>query len=552
MKCQSVLKTHTSSLLCIVLSAGLISCTPPKTPPPPKTATPAVAAPAADTVVGVDVTLTTEEFEKAQFIYFDRCSGCHGALRKGATGPNITPEKTLKKTLAKLEKILFEGTDGGMPGWGRDGFMTEDETKLMAKFVRIEAPQPPEFGMKEMKKSWKVHVPVADRPTSAPEGKNWQNYFGIVERDIGQITIVDGDTKEVLSKIPSGFATHILRTSASMRYMYAIGRDGKASMMDMWAEPPNLVAEVRTGLDARSIDTSKFKGFEDKYAVVGDYWPPHYVIMKGDTLEPLKVMGTRGYTYDTNEYHPEPRVASIVASHHAPEWVLNLKETGVVLLVDYSGMENGTVTETSINAERFLHDGGWDSTKRYFMVAANARDTISVIDTVERKLVKNIITGTKPHPGRGANWIDPEFGRVWATVHLGEGLVSMISTDPESDKAWTVVREWELGGNSLFIKTHPNSTNVYCDNTINKDKSNVLTIFDINNPTVAPKELTFKKKVVHMEFNKAGDEVWISLWDKEGEVVVLDDKTLQEKARITGLDMPTGKFNVYNTTKDVY
>jgi len=439
-----------------------------------------------------------------------------------------------------------------MPGWGKDGFMTRDEVKLMAKYVQNTPPEPPEWGMKAMKKSWKVHIPVSKRPTAPPKGKNWQNYFGVVLRDKGKVVIIDGDTKEKLSTIPSGFATHILRTSASARYMYAIGRDGKATMMDMWASPPNLVAEVRTGLDARSIDTSKFKGFEDKYAVVGDYWPPHYVILKGDNLEPLKIVGTRGYTYDTNEYHPEPRVASIVASHHAPEWVLNLKETGVVLLVDYSKLEDGTVTETKINAERFLHDGGWDSTKRYFLVAANARDTISVIDTVERKLVKNIKTGTKPHPGRGANWVDPEFGRVWATVHLGEGLVSIISTDPRKKYAWTVVREWELGGNSLFIKTHPKSHWVYADNTINPEKSNVLTIFDINKPEADPKEITFKKKVVHMEFNKDGNEVWISLWDADGEVVVLDDKTHEIKARIKGLHMPTGKFNVYNTTKDVY
>jgi nitrite reductase (NO-forming)/hydroxylamine reductase len=496
--------------------------------------------------------MTEQEFKQGQHTYFDRCSGCHGALRKGATGPNITPANTRKKTLANLEKILYEGTDAGMPGWGRDGFMTRAEIQLMAKYVQNEPPQPPEWGMKKMKESWKVHVPVAERPTSPPAGKNWENYFGVVERDKGQTVIIDGDTKEVLSVIPSGFATHILRTSASGRYMYGIGRDGKATMMDMWATPPNLVAEVKTGIDARSIDTSKFKGFEDKYAVVGNYWPPHYVIMEGDTLEPLKVVGTRGYTYDTNEYHPEPRVASIVASHHAPEWVLNLKETGIVLLVDYSRMADGTVTETMINAERFLHDGGWDSTKRYFLVAANARDTISVIDTVERKLVKNIRTGIKPHPGRGANWIDPEYGNVWATVHLGEGLVSIISTDPSKEYAWTVVREWELDGNSLFIKTHPNSTRVYCDNTINKNKSNVLTVFDINKPDAKPVEITFKKKVVHMEFNKAGDEVWISLWDNAGEVVILDDKTLEEKTRITGLNSPTGKFNVYNTTKDIY
>ena len=335
--------------------------------------------------------------------------------------------------------------------------------------------------------------------------------------------------------------------------MYAIGRDGKATMIDIWAEPPNIVAEIKIGIDARSIDTSKFKGFDDKYVIAGGYWPPHYVIMKADTLEPIQVVSTIGYTYDTGELHPEPRVAAIVASHVNPEWLLNIKETGHVLLVDYSNLEQGgTVTETRIEAERFLHDGGWDSTKRYFLAAANARDTISVIDTVERKLVANIVTGTKPHPGRGANWVDPEFGPVWATVHLGEGLVSIISTDPKSPKAWTVVREWELAGNSLFIKTHPNSRRVWCDNTINKDKATTLTIFDIDNPTAPPKEMVFKKPVVQAEYNKAGDEVWVSLWDKEGELVIIDDKTMKIKKRITGLVAPTGKFNVYNTMHDIY
>ena len=55
----------------------------------------------------------------------------------------------------------------------------------------------------------------------------------------------------------------------------------------------------RVGLEARSVDTSKFKGYEDKYAIAGAYWPPQYVIMKGDTLEPLKIVATRGMTVDT-------------------------------------------------------------------------------------------------------------------------------------------------------------------------------------------------------------------------------------------------------------
>ncbi|MDH3974968.1 MAG: nitrite reductase [Deltaproteobacteria bacterium] len=501
--------------------------------------------------------LSKDEFAKAQDLYFDRCSGCHGALRQGATGPNITPEKTLKKSLAKLEDVLYNGTEGGMPGWGKDGFMTKAETKLMAKYIQLDPPAPPEWDMKKIKASWKVHIPVSKRPKS-PQIKGWKNFFGVIQRDAGKVSIIDGDKKKILATLPSGFAVHILRTSASGRYMYSIGRDGKATMIDMWSNPPTLVAEIKTGIDARSIDTSKYNGkkgnFNDKYAVVGNYWPPHYVIMKGDTLEPLKVVRTSSYTYDTNEYKEETRVASIVASHHEPEWVLTLKEAGIVVLVDYSKVDVGTVVETKINAERFLHDGGWDSTKRYFLVAANMRDTVSVIDTVERKLAANVEVGTKPHPGRGANWIDPEFGPVWATVHLGEGLVSIIGTDPKGHpkQAWEVVREWKLGGNSLFIKTHPKSKNVYCDNTINKNKSNVITVFNKNNPTADPKELVFEKKVVHLEYNQAGDEMWVSLWDKDGALIVIDDKTLKEKTRITGLVAPTGKFNVYNTMKDIY
>ncbi len=495
--------------------------------------------------------LTEKQMKEAAYIYFDRCSGCHGALRQGATGPNITPAKTRKKSLAKLEKILWEGTDGGMPGWGKDGKLTKAETQLLAKFVQNEPPQPPPWGLKEMMASWKVHVPVDKRPTKPP-ARNWQNFFGVVQRDAGKVSIVDGDTKEIISTMDSGFAVHILRSSASGRYMYAIGRDGKATMMDLWATPPNIVAEVKIGIDARSIDSSKYKGFEDKYVIAGGYWPPHYVIMNGDDLKPLQIVSTVGYTYDTKEFHQEPRVAAIVSSHVKPEWLLNVKETGHVLLVDYSKMDEGTVTETRIEAERFLHDGGWDITKRYFLSAANARDTISVIDTVERKLVANIVTGTKPHPGRGANWTDPEFGPVWATVHLGEGLVSIISTDPKSPKAWTVVREWELAGNSLFIKTHPKSKNVWCDNTINKTKAKTLTIFDQTKPNAPPQEMTFEKTVVHLEYNKAGDEVWVSLWDKDGELVIIDDKTRKIKKRIKGLVAPTGKFNVYNTMHDIY
>src|SRR5690606_5834323 len=149
--------------------------------------------------------------------------------------------------------------------------------------------------------------------------------------------------KEIRSIVKTGYAVPISRLSKSGRYVYVIGRDGRLSLIDLWMEKPAVVAEVKTGFDAPSVDTPKFKGFEDKYAIAGSYWPPQYVIMDGKTLEPIKVVSTRGMTVD-GEYHPEPRVASIVSSEMKPEWVVNIKETGQILLVDYSDIKNLKVT----------------------------------------------------------------------------------------------------------------------------------------------------------------------------------------------------------------
>jgi len=509
---------------------------------------------------GAAPALTKDEWKKATAIYFDLCTGCHGTLRKGATGPNLLPKKTLDMGTQSLEEIIYGGTPGGMPNWGEQGVMTKAETNLLARFIQNEPVAPPEISLADMKKSWEVHVPVASRPKEPAHKRNWQNFFGVVERDAGKVVIIDGDTKEIVGRVPSGYATHILRSSASGRYFYSIGRDGKVGMIDLWMKKPTLVASVKTCSEARSTDTSKYKGYEDKLAVVGCYWPPHLVVLDGQTLEPLKIVSTRSYTYDTYEYHPEPRVASIVSSHFSPEWVLCVKETGFVWLVDYSNIDNLKIS--MIEAERFLHDGGWDSTKRYFMPAANMRDTMVVIDTKERKRVARIEVGTKPHPGRGANFVDPKFGPVHATVHIGEGLVSVWGTDPAGhpDSAWKVVRsiELEAGSGSLFLKTHPESKNLWFDFPLNTDlvAHQSIGVLDLNDPDKKPVMMQITKdpkaRVVHLEYNKAGDEVWVSVWGKSGEVVVIDDKTREIKTRIKGLTTPTGKFNAYNTTHDIY
>ena len=189
-----------------------------------------------------------------------------------------------------------------MPNWGTSGELNEAEVDMMARYLQHEPPQPPEYGMKEMKATWKVVVPPEKRPKKQMNNLNLENLFSVTLRDSGQIALIDGDSKKIVSIIKTGYAVHISRMSASGRYLFVIGRDAKINLIDLWMEKPDTVAEIKIGMEARSVETSKYKGWEDKYAIAGTYWPPQFVIMDGETLEPLKIVGTRGMTVDTQEY----------------------------------------------------------------------------------------------------------------------------------------------------------------------------------------------------------------------------------------------------------
>ena len=121
----------------------------------------------------------------------------------------------------------------------------------------------------------------------------------------------------------------------------------------------------------------------------------------------------------------------------------------------------------------------------------------------------------------------------------------------------------------MFVKTHPKSTNLWVDTPLNPDPkiSQSVAVFDIRNPDAGYQVLPIAewagiegpgpKRVVQPEFNRAGDEVWFSVWSGKTEqsaIVIVDDKTRKLKAVIKDerLVTPTGKFNVYNTMHDIY
>ncbi len=509
--------------------------------------------------------ITPEEFENAKSLYFQRCAGCHGVLRKGATGKALEPKDTLEKGTERLAKIIAYGTEGGMNNF--DDIFTPEQIDLLARYIQHEPPVPPEMSLELMKERRVVYVEEKDYPTEPLHGRNWKNFFLVIERDAGKVAVVDGDTKEIVTHVDTGYAVHVLKTTEHSkvlkaenagRFWYTMGRDGKLTKIDLWQSPDKMrVSEVQVAYDARDVAVSG----DGKYVIGGGYWPPHFAIVDAVTMEPLKVVSTRGTNVD-GEYVNESRVAAIYDTPNAPTWLVAAKELGQMWQVDYSDLDN--LKTTKINSAKFLHDGFFDPTGRYFQIAANASDKMVVVDTETQKLEAMIDTASKPHPGPGANWIDPQCGPVGGTTHLGVGTVTAWGNDPvgHPDQAWKVCYEVETDGAGVFLRTHPDSDYVWADQTKHPEPEVQQSIQVISKETreiVKTIRLTETEgyAAVHFEFNADGTEVWASVWNRadslepNGEIVIFDAKTLEEKTRIKGFYAPTGKFNVHNRVEHV-
>jgi nitrite reductase (NO-forming) / hydroxylamine reductase len=499
--------------------------------------------------------LSGGELEAAKKIFFDRCAGCHGALRQGGTGPRLTPDRTQKIGTVNLRATLNHGREGGMPNWGELGILSTHDVDLLANYLQMPPVSPPDLGMEQVKKSWNLKVPLAQRP-KAPPKRNWKNFFAVVMQKDGHLAIVDGDTKESLAVLDVGFAADIVRASASGRYLYTLARDGRVNMVDLWFDPPTIVAQVRGCFDARSIATSK-AAFADKLFVEGCYWPPQYVVFEGGTLEPkhlesLRVTGDQAATF------PEVRVGSIMAPHDASTWAMSLVEPGQVAIVDYSRPDFPIVARVS--AEPQILDGALDHTGRYFVVPAPAKSTLSVVDLQAEKLAGTVATGKSPHLDVGANWEDPEHGWVGALPLIGESKLQIFGADPKghADEAWKVVREITgVAAGALFVRTHPKSPWVWVDSPANQkeDLARQVCVIDKKTAKVSKCWKPFGRgRVMDFAYDQNGSEVWISGWDKKGAILVYDDATLKEKQRIEGdwVVTPSRKYNVQNLTNDAY
>ena len=111
---------------------------------------------------------------------------------------------------------------------------------------------------------------------------------------------------------------------------------------------------------------------------------------------------------------------------------------------------------------------------------------------------------------------------------------------------WAFEKEVDIKGDGFFVKTHPYTPYLWADNG-----SDALVLIDKNDfttKTITPRQ---NQQYIHTEYSGDGKYAYLSIYDKNGSIVVLDTLSFKELASYDA-NMPVGKYNFINKNRVFY
>jgi DNA-binding beta-propeller fold protein YncE len=478
-------------------------------------------------------------------LFQQNCAVCHGADRLGATGPALLPEslERLKKPAAL--KTITEGRIATrMPAFSDK--LSGDEIKSLVDYVFSPPTKSPVWGDAEIRASRiEVHQlgSLSDKPVFKAD---MLNLFIVVETGDHHATLLNGDTFEPINRFSTRFALHGgPKFSPDGHYVYFASRDGWVSKFDIW----NLeyVAEIRVGINTRNIAVSS----DGRYVMAANYLPNTVVLLDASDLSLIKTMAVadeKGVLSRASAvYDAAPRKSFIVALKDVPElWEVSYDDNAPPIMPglvhDYKMAESiaipGKFNPRRTTLDTVLDDFFFDQSYSY-LIGASREGKGQVVNLDIRRKVADLALPGMPHLGSGITW-QWKGKTVLATPNLKDGLVTVIDT-----QQWQVVKQIKTPGPGFFMRSHEKTRYAWTDvfNGVEKDTLQLIdkqTLEIAATITPAP-----GKTAAHVEFTRDGKYALVSVWDKDGALVIYDAETLKEIKRLP-MNKPSGKYNVYN------
>ncbi|SHE30910.1 Cytochrome C oxidase, cbb3-type, subunit III [Modicisalibacter ilicicola DSM 19980] len=485
----------------------------------------------------------------SQALYQSHCASCHGSDRLGGMGPALLPGNLSRLKKDEAIEVIHRGRPATqMMGFGE--LLNDAEIDALAQWIYTPPETSPIWTMAEIKQSHAVMHPFGSLPDEPTFDADPMNLFLVVETGDHHVSLLDGDSFERIDRFPSRYALHGgPKYTPDGRYVFFGSRDGWISKYDIYNQ--EMVAEVRAGINMRNIAVSA----DGRYVMAANYLPHTLVLFEAHNLDPMKVYPVE------NENGESSRVSAVYAAPPRGSFIAALKDLEEVWEIPWPIPTSPVVStghmKEPIEALRshdtpnfdvrriavpdYLDDFFFDPEYRHVIGAARGGKGAMVIDLDSGTKAADLPLAGMPHLGSGISWMH-EGRRVMAIPHLTKGAVSIIDM-----RDWSLIKTLETAGPGFFMRSHENSPYAWVDVFFGPNHDKVHVIDKQTLEIVETLEPAPGKTAAHVEFDRHGEKLLLSIWDRDGAVIVYDAKTLDELERIP-MDKPSGKYNVWNKT----
>ncbi len=470
-------------------------------------------------------------------LYQQHCASCHGANRLGGMGPALLPENLKRLRQKKAVNVIANGRAATqMPAFANK--ISAKDIQSLVKYVYTPLPYIPKWGMNEIKKSHLTHYKSTSLGNKPVFKADMLNLFIVVELGDHHATLLDGDKFEPIHRFKTRFALHGgPKYSPDGRYVYFASRDGWISKYDIY----NLktVVEIKAGINTRNLAVSG----DGKSVLVGNYLPHNLVVLDAENLKPIKVIPVKNKKGKSSRvsavYTATPRNSFIAALKDIPEvWEIYYNDKHE--LVQSKGIEDKlNFPIRRIELDDYLDDFQFDQSYTHIMGTGRNNKNGQVIDlNIGRKVADLELTGL-PHLASGITW-KYKGKMIMASPNIKKSEISIIDMT-----TWKTIKKIKTLGPGFFMRSHENSRYAWADVFFGANKEAVHVIDKETLEIVKTLKPSPGKNAAHVEFDRYGKHVLLSVWDMDGELIIYDADTLKEIKRLP-MKKPSGKYNVYN------
>lgn len=360
----------------------------------------------------------------------------------------------------------------------------------------------------------------------------------IIERTSGAVQIIETTHNTSLGRVKGlGDLSHAsVVFSRDERYAYVFGRDGGLSKIDLLKK--KIVKRVMQSGNSIGGAISQ----NGKLVAVSNYKPGGVKVFDAQSLKLIADIPAEYTAADGSK-----KLSKVIGLVDAPgnRFVFSLWDAGEIWIADMHDAAHPKITRFN-NIGRNPYDGLITPDGRYYIAGLFGEDGMAMLDLW--------------HPEKGISHILPDYGKgdkklpVYKMPHLeGWAVAGHYAFVPAVGHHevlvidllnWKQVAKIPVFGQPVFVMAQPDGRRVWVNFAV--PNNHKVQIIDTESLKLI-KTLEPGKGVLHMEFEPRGEEVWISVRDKN-QVQVYDTETLNINTRLNAIK-PSGIFNTARAHK---